>query len=133
MRSVRKKQGLSQEAFARSIGISRSAYQGYERAERVVPAAVIRSISERCEIDIRLLAFHDGGERVLRSNQQDGTRFALILSCIEQHTNALGDEERLDLAMKINSELFEDSQFGCPAPLTKETASEAVRRHLPYS
>lgn len=44
--AVRAEAGLSQNAFAESLGLSPRAYANYERGEREAPTAVLRTIVE---------------------------------------------------------------------------------------
>lgn len=44
--AVRTAVGLSQDAFAESLGLSPRAYANYERGEREIPSAVVRTLYE---------------------------------------------------------------------------------------
>lgn len=49
--AVRKQSGLSQEAFAESIGVSRNSYFKYVRGHRAVPSDVLSAILEKYGTD----------------------------------------------------------------------------------
>ena len=49
--AVRKQSGLSQEAFAESIGVSRNSYFKYVRGHRAVPSDVFSAILEKYGTD----------------------------------------------------------------------------------
>lgn len=44
LRAVRDRHGLSQDAFAESVGASKRAYANYERGEREVPIGVVKAV-----------------------------------------------------------------------------------------
>ncbi|WP_209198141.1 MULTISPECIES: helix-turn-helix transcriptional regulator [unclassified Ruegeria] len=107
---VRKKHNLSQQEFAISVGVSRSAYQSYERAEREVPFTVVRNISEKYDIDIRWLAHEDGAERMLMSSQSTGARYDKIFRFIDARLvkldRVIEPDKRLTLAMQLEAQLY---------------------------
>lgn len=49
--SVRNASDLAQNAFAERLGVSPRAYQNWERGEREIPAALLRSLYEEFAID----------------------------------------------------------------------------------
>jgi transcriptional regulator with XRE-family HTH domain len=57
---VRKRSGLSQEAFADSIGVSRNSYSKYVRGHRAVPSDVFSAILEKYGADPVWL--HEGND-----------------------------------------------------------------------
>lgn len=112
--AVRKKHGVSQQEFAISIGISRSAYQSYERAEREVPFFVVRNVADRYETDLLWLAFDDGDQRILSRNQGIGMRYDKILRFIDERLKALdrvtSTDKRFALAMQVEAQLYATHQ-----------------------
>lgn len=59
--AVRKQSGLSQEAFAESIGVSRNSYFKYVRGHRAVPSDVLSATLEKYGTDpVWLLEGDDG-------------------------------------------------------------------------
>ncbi|HEY8604518.1 helix-turn-helix transcriptional regulator [Tsuneonella suprasediminis] len=48
---IRRAEGLSQEAFARRLGISRGAYQHYSRGGREIPSSVLAALLDEFGVD----------------------------------------------------------------------------------
>lgn len=107
---VRKKHGLSQQEFAISIGISRSAYQSYERAEREVPFFVVRNVASQYNLDFLWLAFDDGEKRILSRNQSIISRcdkvFRFIDARLLKLDRVISSDNRLALAMQVDAQLY---------------------------
>jgi len=107
---VRKQHGLSQQEFAISVGISRSAYQSYERAERDVPFFVIRNVADKYDLDLLWLCFDDGDQRILSRNQSIGSRYDKIFNFIDARLRKLdrviSSDKRFALAMQIEAQLY---------------------------
>lgn len=68
---LRKAKGLSQQEFSSRVGISRGAFQYYERGERDLPSTVLNDISK---------AFSDDPNRIL--NGEPSSKFMEILEVI---------------------------------------------------
>lgn len=89
---IRKAEGLSQEACSQKLGISRSAFQHYERNEHDVPALVIKRFCDAFGIESTWLLFDDGDARIAERNQNiiDTTRF--LLEFVESRAAATGKD-----------------------------------------
>ncbi|MDO5646328.1 helix-turn-helix domain-containing protein [Paracoccus sp. (in: a-proteobacteria)] len=87
--TLRKAAGLSQAQFAEQLGISRSAFQYYERGERDLPAQLLLKI---CEL------FDDDAHRLLT-----GGPSPLLLSRIDYFAHLL-DARLEDLDISITPE-----------------------------
>ena len=118
---VRKKHRLSQQAFAVSVGVSRSAYQSYERAEREVPFFVVRNVADKYNLDICWLAFDDGAERMLVRNQRIARRYDKIFRFIDtrlrEMDRVVDQDKRLSLAMQVEAQLYTNSEAEGPVDL----------------
>ena len=84
LRQIRTQNGLSQEAFALKLGISRSAYQYYERGEREAPMYVCAALADSFDIDPMWLMFEDGERRVLDLEAMHAKRYCKIFEYIDQ-------------------------------------------------
>ncbi len=120
-REVRKKHKLSQQEFAISVGVSRSAYQSYERAEREVPFFVVRNVADKYGLDISWLAFDDGTQRMLERNQAIAARYDKIFRFIDAQLRKLDriidPDKRLALAMQVEAQLYTSDRDASPANL----------------
>ena len=127
---VRKKHSLSQQEFANSIGISRSAYQSYERAEREVPFFVVRSVADRYETDLLWLAFDDGDQRILLRNQRIGLRYDKIFRFIDERLKALDrvttTDKRFALAMQVEAQLYANNRSVSRASLESDAVLSSL-------
>lgn len=90
---IRKANGLSQEACSQRLGISRSAYQHYERNEHDVPASVIKKFCDEFEVDSTWLLFGDGEARINERNRGILEISRFLLAFVEQRAR----ETRKDL------------------------------------
>lgn len=89
LKQIREFNGLSQEEFARQLGISRSAYQYYERAEREVPMYVCAALADRFGVDPMWLMFEDGDRRVLDLEAMHAKRYSKIFAYIDKQLHEL--------------------------------------------
>ena len=87
---IRKAAGLSQEACSQRLGISRSAFQHYERNEHDVPASVIKRFCDEFGIDSTWLLFDDGDARIAERNQSICQITRFILEFVEDRASAAG-------------------------------------------
>jgi transcriptional regulator with XRE-family HTH domain len=76
--AVRVAAGLSQDAFAERLGLSPRAYANYERGEREIPAAVVRTLYEVYGTDPLWLLTGPGTDPVYAPERQ------LNLSLLEE-------------------------------------------------
>ncbi|NVK23077.1 MAG: helix-turn-helix transcriptional regulator [Kangiellaceae bacterium] len=102
---VRQSNGLSQEEFARALGISRSGYQFYERNEREIPFTVIKRCADIFEIDLLWLAYDDGEERVLERDNKLFDRldeiYEFIDDWVRENGRRISRENRARLARHL--------------------------------
>jgi len=99
---------MSQQEFAFALGISRSAYQNYERAEREVPSTVVCRIADKFNIDPVWLMFDDGDVRIIKRNRDIGAQYAMAFQYIEGRVSSLGrvitPDKKLMLAQQMEAE-----------------------------
>lgn len=69
LEEVRKEKGLSQEAFAKRLGISRSAYQHYSRGKHEIPTTILVKLLIYFEVDPYWII--EGDERGMAPEQED--------------------------------------------------------------
>ena len=60
--AIRTDLGMSQETFARALGVSRSAFQHYERDQHEVPASMLQEVCKKFGVSPIWLLLDDGAE-----------------------------------------------------------------------
>jgi transcriptional regulator with XRE-family HTH domain len=80
--AVRAKIGLSQEAFAEALGVSKRAYIHYERGEREPPAGLFKAIYDLYGIDYMWLL--SGTDPEPQQAGVEGVDFRLIASIVTE-------------------------------------------------
>lgn len=100
--AVRATTGLSQGAFADTLGLSLRAYANYERGEREMPVALFRALYEAYGIDpIWLLA--GPGEQPVKAATRT-MDFALvdqIIRCVDTELAAVGKKLKPVMRLRI--------------------------------
>jgi|SRR6185312_1924349 len=129
--AVRADTGLSQGAFADTLGLSLRAYANYERGEREMPVALFRALYETYGIDpIWLL---DGpGEQPIKAATRT-MDFALvdqIIRCVDAELAALGRKLKPAMRLRILKAAYAlSAEKGRVEPSqVKELLAIAVRR-----
>lgn len=98
--AVRGTTGLSQGAFADTLGLSLRAYANYERGEREMPVALFRALYETYGIDPIWLLAGPGEQPVKAATRtMDFALVDTIVQCVDAELAAMG--KRLKPAMRL--------------------------------
>lgn len=95
---VRKREGLTQEAYSQRLGISRGAYQNYAKGGREIPSSVLAALLREFEVDpYWMLQGDDAGastekERLLVEN---AVRITVLLQQAYNRRGVATDLEKL--------------------------------------
>lgn len=98
LEEVRKDQGLSQEAFAKRLGISRSAYQHYSRGKHEIPTTILVKLLTHFKVDPYWMI--EGDERGMAPEQEDillknTIKVALATRSAFEQVNLKPDDEKI--------------------------------------
>lgn len=85
---VRSKSGLSQEAFAETLGVSRNSYFKYIRGHRAIPSDVFSAILEKYGTDPAWL--HEGDDGLSNRTTSLLDEMKHILQAVENRAEARG-------------------------------------------
>jgi len=111
LEAVRKEEGLSQEAFATRLGISRGAYQHYSKGGREIPSSVLDSLLREFEVDPYWMLRGDdekGGTKIERQLVANATTVALTLRDSYEQLGITRDLEKMIAATQFSCfHLFE--------------------------
>jgi len=98
--TVRATTGLSQSAFADSLGLSLRAYANYERGEREMPVALFRALYETYGIDPVWLLAGPGEQPVKAATRtMDFALVDTITQCVDAELAMMG--KKLKPAMRL--------------------------------
>ena len=100
--AVRATSGLSQGAFADTLGLSLRAYANYERGEREMPVALFRALYETYGIDPVWLLDGQGEQPVKAATRT--MDFALvdhIIQCVDTELAAMGRKLKPVMRLRI--------------------------------
>lgn len=100
--AVRATSGLSQGAFADTLGLSLRAYANYERGEREMPVALFRALYETYGIDPIWLLDGQGEQPVKAATRT--MDFALvdhIIQCVDTELAAMGRKLKPVMRLRI--------------------------------
>lgn len=105
LEKVRKEEGLSQEAFATRLGISRGAYQHYSKAGREIPSSVLDALLEEFQIDPYWMLRGDdekGGTKIERQLVANATTVALTLRDTYEKLGISRDHDKMVAATQFS-------------------------------
>lgn len=129
---VRKAAGLSQEAFARQIGIGRSAYQHYERNEHDVPSSVLTTLCKQFGIDPTWLLFDDGEKLISERGRGSLEISRYLCDFVEGRARRLGktltEQKKWEIIHIIADDFFEaDGDLEQISSKCEETTDNLIR------
>lgn len=104
--AVREELGLSQEAFADSLGVSKRAYINYEHGEREAPMGVIKAVFDLYQVDMAWLLSGSGEAPKRSSATVDFRLIARIASEIERQLAAHGRELKDEHKARLYKALY---------------------------
>lgn len=106
--AVRAKVGLSQEAFAEALGLSKRAYIHYERGEREPPLGLFKSIYDLYGIDyLWLMSGTDPEPQPAGVEGVDFRLIATIVTELERQLAALGREMKPEHKARVIRTLYQ--------------------------
>lgn len=107
---IRAHAGLSQQEFAIRLGISRSAYQFYERGERELPLSACASLAHTFGVDPMWMMFENGDQRVLEQEARHARNYCKILFHIEERllklNRSMTPENKISVAVQFGAEIL---------------------------
>lgn len=107
LRAVRDQHGLSQDAFAESVGASKRAYANYERGEREVPVGVVKAVLDLYAVEPVWLLSGPGMEPVAAgAGQVDFRLIVQITSELELQLAEAGHRLRDDHKARVVKALY---------------------------
>lgn len=107
LRAVRERHGLSQDAFAESIGTSKRAYANYERGERELPLGVVKALLDLYTIEPAWLLSGSGLEPVnAGAGQVDFRLIVQISGELERQLAEAGRRLRDDHKARVVKALY---------------------------
>jgi len=108
--AVRATTGLSQTAFAQTLGLSLRAYANYERGEREAPVALFRAILQQYGIDpIWLLSGADDVPRKAAARLMDFDFVDRMSQAINERLSAAGKRLKQEQRNSVLRALYEMS------------------------
>ena len=121
---IREKEGMSQEEFARKLGLTKSAISGYETGRRTPPNAILKSIAQTFSYSENWLFYGTGDSKLLKMDEGLCEIFSYF-KCTEFETDFLRkyfnmSRKERDLFCHYMNYLFGD------ASLEKSTASDII-------
>lgn len=128
---VRGTTGLSQAAFADTLGLSLRAYANYERGEREMPVALFRALYEIYGIDPVWLLAGPGEQPVKAATRtMDFALVDTIVQCIDTELAAIGKRLKPAMRLRILKAVYALSaeKGRLEAGSVREMLSIAVRR-----
>ncbi len=128
---VRGTTGLSQAAFANTLGLSLRAYANYERGEREMPVALFRALYEIYGIDPVWLLAGPGEDPVKAATRtMDFALVDTIVQCVDTELAAMGRVLKPAMRQRILRALYAlSAEKGHLEPdSARELLSIAVRR-----
>ena len=106
--AVREHVGLSQEAFAEALGVSKRAYIHYERGEREPPAGLFKSIYDLYDIDyLWLMSGTDPEPQQAGVEGVDFRLIAAIVTELERQLAALGRKMKDEHKARVIRALYQ--------------------------
>ena len=106
--AVRAKVGLSQEAFAEALGLSKRAYIHYERGEREPPAGLFKAIYDLYGIDyLWLLSGTDPEPQQAGAENVDFKLIVRIVDELERQLAVLGREMKPEHKARVIRALYQ--------------------------
>ena len=106
--AVRAKVGLSQEAFAEALGLSKRAYIHYERGEREPPAGLFKALYDLYGIDyLWLMSGTDPEPQQAGIEGVDFRLIATIVTELERQLAALGREMKPEHKARVIRTLYQ--------------------------
>lgn len=107
LRAVRDQHGLSQDAFAESVGASKRAYANYERGEREVPVGVVKAVLDLYAVEPVWLLSGPGMEPVAAgAGQVDFRLIVQITSELERQLAEAGHRLRDEHKARVVKALY---------------------------
>lgn len=107
LRAIRERAGLSQDAFAESIGASKRAYANYERGEREVPMGVVKAVLDLYDIEPAWLMSGPGVEPIAAgAGQVDFRLIVQIVGELERQLAGVGRRLRDDHKARVIKALY---------------------------
>ena len=104
---VRDTTGLSQAAFADTLGLSLRAYANYERGEREMPVALYRALYEIYGIDPVWLLAGSGEQPVKAATRtMDFALVDTIIQCVDTELAAMGKVLKPAMRIRILRALY---------------------------
>lgn len=107
LRAVRDRHGLSQEAFAESVGASKRAYANYERGDREVPIGVVKAVLDLYAVEPIWLLSGPGIEPIAAgAGQVDFRLIVQITNELERQLSETGHRLRDEHKARVVKALY---------------------------